>query len=110
MRLRLVLKISMMNYRLAQVSARDYILQRGVQWKQGVVIRMLLYTIVLYNTTPIHCTPLRLHPPVMNARQAWPTDKSFNINATWSEGESALGEVIYIYIYIYTETVRIATS
>ena len=43
-----------------------YILQRGVQWKQGVVIRMLLYTILLCNTTQIHCTPLRLHPPVMN--------------------------------------------
>ena len=40
-----------------------YILQRGVQWKQGVVIRMLLYTILLYNTTPIHYTPLPLHPP-----------------------------------------------
>ena len=40
--------------------------QRGVQWKQGVVIYMLLYTSLLYNTTPIHCTPLRLHPPVMN--------------------------------------------
>ena len=24
------------------------------------------YTIVLYYTTPIHCTPLPLHPPVMN--------------------------------------------
>ena len=37
--------------------------QRGVQWKQGVVIYMLLYTSLLYNTTPIHaprshCTPL----------------------------------------------------
>ena len=43
--------------------ARVYILQRGVQWKQGVVIRMLLYTILLYNTTPIHCTPLPTAPP-----------------------------------------------
>ena len=41
---------------------RFYILQRGVQWKQGVVIYMALYTSLLYNTTPIHCTPLRLHP------------------------------------------------
>ena len=37
--------------------------QRGVQWKQGVVICMLLYTSLLYNTTPSaappsHCTPL----------------------------------------------------
>ena len=36
--------------------------QRGVQWKQGVVIYMMLSTSLLYNTTPIHCT----HPPVMN--------------------------------------------
>ena len=40
----------------------------GVQWKQGVVIYMMLYTILLYNTTPIHCTPLRLHPPLMNTQ------------------------------------------
>ena len=42
--------------------------QRGVQWKQGVVICMLLYTSLLYNTTPIHCTHLPLHPPVMNTQ------------------------------------------
>ena len=36
--------------------------QRGVQWKQGVGIYMMLYTSLLYNTTPIHCTPLPLHP------------------------------------------------
>ena len=40
--------------------------QRGVQWKQGVVIHMMLYTSLLYITTQIHCTPLPLHPPVMN--------------------------------------------
>ena len=40
--------------------------QRGVQWKQGVVTCMQLYTSLSYNTTPIHCTPLPLHPPVMN--------------------------------------------
>ena len=44
-----------------------YILQRGMQWKQGVVICMVLYTILLYNTTtPIHCTPLPLHPPLQS--------------------------------------------
>ena len=43
-----------------------YILQRGVQWKQGVVICVVLYTSLLYNATQIHCTPLSLHPPVMN--------------------------------------------
>ena len=42
--------------------------QMGVQWKQGVVIYMLLYSSLLYNTTTIHCTPLRLHPPVMNTQ------------------------------------------
>ena len=41
---------------------------KGVQWKQGVVICMMLYTSSLYNTAPIHCTPLPLHPPVMNTQ------------------------------------------
>ena len=44
--------------------------QRGVQWKQGVVIYMLLYSSLLHVTTPIHCTPLPLHPSVMHAH--WP--------------------------------------
>ena len=35
----------------------------GVQWKQGVAMYMMLCPSLLYNTTPIHCTPLRLHPP-----------------------------------------------
>ena len=43
-----------------------YILQRGVQWKHGVVIGMVLCTILLYNATPIHCTPLPLHPPLQS--------------------------------------------
>ena len=45
-----------------------YILQRGVQWKQGVVICMVSYTILPYNTAPFHCTPLRLHLPLMNTQ------------------------------------------
>ena len=43
-----------------------YILQRGVQWKQGVVFRTVLCTGLLYNTTPIHCTFLPLHPPLQS--------------------------------------------
>ena len=43
--------------------------QRGVQWIQGVVICMMLSTSLLYNTTPIRCTPLPLHPPVMNTQE-----------------------------------------
>ena len=42
--------------------------QRGVQWKQGVVVYMMLLAVLLYNTTPIHCTPLRLHPSLMNTQ------------------------------------------
>ena len=40
--------------------------QRGVQWKQGAVICMVLHTSLPHDTTPFHCTPLPLHPPVMN--------------------------------------------
>ena len=47
---------------------RFKIYQRGVQWKQGVVICMILYTSWLYDATPIHCTPLRLHPPLQSIR------------------------------------------
>ena len=54
---------------------------KGVQWKQGVVMYMI-YAGLLYNTTPIHCTPLPLHPPVMNthcrpsrSRCVWQTMK-----------------------------------
>ena len=49
--------------------ARVYILQRGVQWKQGVVVYMTLYTIWLHNTTPIHCTPDPLHPPLQSIQR-----------------------------------------
>ena len=42
--------------------------QRRVQWKQGVVIQIMSHTSLLSNTTPIHCTPLPLHPHVMNTR------------------------------------------
>ena len=41
----------------------------GVQWKQGVVVHIILQAVLLCNTTPIHCTPLPLHPPVMNAHR-----------------------------------------
>ena len=66
-----------------------YIPQRGVQWKQGVVVCMMLYTILLYSTTPIHCTPLPLHPPVMNTHYAMIRKEQVCI-------------YIYIYIYVYT--------
>ena len=39
---------------------------KGVQWKQGVVVYIILTTGLLYHTIPIRCTPLPLHPPVMN--------------------------------------------
>ena len=50
-----------------------YILQRGVQWKQGVVVYIVLYTVSLYNTTPIHCTPHPLHPPLQSIHLEAPT-------------------------------------
>ena len=39
-----------------------YILQRGVQRKQGVVFCTVSCTSLLYNTTPIHCTPFHCTP------------------------------------------------
>ena len=51
--------------------------QRGVQRKQGVVAYIILQAVLLCNATPIHCTPLRLHPPLMDTqatspKTAWP--------------------------------------
>ena len=40
--------------------------QRGVQWKRGVVIYMMLHTSSLHHAAHIHCTPFPLHPLVMN--------------------------------------------
>ena len=42
----------------------------GVQWKQGVVVYIIVYAVLLCSTTPIHCTPLRLHPPLMNTHRS----------------------------------------
>ena len=42
-----------------------YMCMHACMWKQGVVVYIILYVVVVYNTTPIHCTPLRLHPHVM---------------------------------------------
>ena len=38
----------------------------GVQWKQGVVIYMMLHTSLLYQTTPSAAPPSHCTPPVMN--------------------------------------------
>ena len=55
--------------------------QMGVQWKQGVVICMMLYTSLLYNAIPIQCTPLPLYMYIYIYRERG----------------------IYIYIYIERE-------
>ena len=50
-------------------NAPFHIPQRGVEWKQGVVIYIMLYTSLLYNTTPIHFTPDPLHPPLQSIQK-----------------------------------------
>ena len=42
---------------LAPIPANLIERARGVQWRQSVVIYMMLHTSSLYDTTPIHCTP-----------------------------------------------------
>ena len=84
-----------------------YILQRGVQWKQGVVTCMLLYTSLLHNTTPIHCAPHPLHPPSAE----YPM-----VGGLWLEASRQVKDALgakriiinistntYIYIYMYRE-------
>ena len=55
--------------RLLREPVKVKIHQRGVQWKQGVVVHNILQAVLLYVTTPIHCTPLPLHPPLMNTHK-----------------------------------------
>ena len=45
-----------------------YIPQRGVQWKQGVVIYMMLYTSLLYILPPSTAPPSHCTPTVMNTQ------------------------------------------
>ena len=68
-----IFELSLFEGRTARILSRVEFLvlkihQRGSQWKQGVVIYMMIYTSSLYNTAPIHGTPLPLHPPVMNTQ------------------------------------------
>ena len=65
--------------------------QRGVQWKQAVVICMMLYTSLLYNTTPRHCTP----PPT-----ALPCNEYPFLELPEVQGR-LICTYIYIYVYIY---------
>ena len=54
----------------------------GVQWKQGVVFCTVLPTSLLYNTTPIHCTPHPLHPPSFRVSNGGfkPNSKPFQVS------------------------------
>ena len=85
-----------------------YILQRGVQRKQGVVIYMTLYTSLLYNSTPIRCTPHPLHPHLQSI-QALAANFG-NLRApiehmeAWGGFPSGIYVYIYIYIYIHAHT------
>ena len=98
----------------------------GVQWKQGVVTCMTLYTSLLYSTTPSHCTPLPLHPPVINT-QLCPVHRYIKVSPellrrpqgcsevacltggdNLASGQASSGYIcvsvcinIYIYIYIH---------
>ena len=53
-------------------------------WKQGVVVCMVLYTVLLYKTTPI--------PPVMNTQRLPASPRAIAERRNYN---------IYIYIYIY---------
>ena len=79
--------------------------QRGVQWKQGVVIYVMLYTVVLHDTTQIHCTPPPTAPPcdgyptrLSGSRRRSPRPRP---RLSLRRDNNVIG-IIYIYIYIYT--------
>ena len=68
-----------------------HILQRGVQWKQGVVICMVLHTTLLYNTAPIHCNP----------SDCTPLCRVSILSSRIGRGRNSSCYYTYIYIYIY---------
>ena len=77
-------------------------LQRGVQWKHGIVNYMMLYTILLCNTTPIHCTPLPLQPPSAEYPGGLIPGVVISLSLSLSIYLSlSLSLCAYIYIYIY---------
>ena len=92
-----------------------------VQWQQGVVIYMMLYTSLLYDTTPIRC-PLRLHPPVMNtqlqsvARKMSLTTVSLSLSLyiyiyrCITHTYIVIYIYIYIYIYVYVYTIQLCCT
>ena len=76
----------------APPSGGVYILQRGVQWKRGVVFCTMLCTSLLYNTTPIHCTPLPLHPPLQSILGARLFVRILVSSETWREASRFVDE------------------
>ena len=69
---------------------------------------MMLYTSLLYNTTPIHCTPLPLHAPVINTQVHLAHRGEGRARDAAARGPDVRGRRvdIYIYIYIYVERER----
>ena len=92
--------------------------QRGVQWKQGVVVHIIVCVLLLHNATPIHCTPSAEYPNESTIRT-----EEFSARKVASqsprggrEQEVLLYHIvvehsmccvcIFIYIYIYRERER----
>ena len=74
-----------------------------------------LQAVLLYNTTPIHCTPLRLHPPLMNTQPRRNGTGSigaleFQTHAVHGDGLQNKSKsqcvCVYIYIYVYAHSLH----
>ena len=77
---------------------------------------MMLFTSLLYNTIPIRCTPLRLHPPVVNTQYGLDSSVRaclYRIGIARVPCSVVIAivtscvchwQVICIYIYIYIHT------
>ena len=93
------------------------LIKGGVQWKQGVVIYMMSHTSLLYDTIPIHCTLLPLHPPLPSIQ--FPRLSAYSMAPAVAAGEtrafarrmpatsSSQGGSMCVYIYIYIERERV---
>ena len=99
--------VSVVRSRSLRRSPPVYIPQRGVLWKKGVVIYLTLYTSLLHNTTPIHCTPDPLHPPLQSIKSQAPLPPGRCLrepprSPAPPPPRSSRGRLyIYIYMYIY---------
>ena len=63
----------------------------------------MLYTSLLQNTTTIHCTPLPLHPPVMNTQRSLTSTSKCDLREPRGLAKVLCGVLFQRWTYYYAE-------